>query len=83
MSDGRTEEAAWYSLAVGAFARDRRLSDDDDEARSVARRKSCEQGILQPIYSQATKKMMRRPRPGHRVFDILERSHERSHELVA
>lgn len=62
MSDGRTEEDAWYCLAVGAFARDRHLSDDsdDDNALGVVRRKSCsEQGILQPKYcmnalSQAT-----------------------------
>jgi hypothetical protein len=43
------QRAAWYRLAVGAFGRDRRLSDDEDDARSAVRRKSCEQGILQPI----------------------------------
>ena len=56
MSDGRTEEAAWYSLAVGAFATDRRLSDDDDDdddARSAVRRRSCKQGILQAKYEYA------------------------------
>ena len=46
MSDGKTEEAAWYNFAVGAFATDRRLSDDDDDddndARSAVRRRSCE-----------------------------------------
>jgi hypothetical protein len=52
MSDGRTEEAAWYSLAVGAFTGDRRLSDDDDNDEAV-RRKSCEQGIVQPKYEYA------------------------------
>ena len=61
-SDGRTEEAAWYGLEVGAFAKEMRLSDDDDDdddddsaALIAVRRKSCEQGILQPIYEYVLK----------------------------
>ncbi len=58
MSDGRTHGAAWYGLAVGAFDRDRRLSDDDDDdddALSAVRRKSCDECILQRNFEYVAK----------------------------